>query len=157
MKKIILLICFLFAIFVVVAQGQMITSDSIVSSHPKLSVDTILMEISYNIDRIAYKISSMDENHGRYKIYKTENIYNLLKLDTATGQIEQIQWSLNDDKEFINTLNSRTLSYSGKTGTFELYPTNNIYQFILLDTTDGRVWHVQWGTDSKKRWIRRIY
>lgn len=95
--------------------------------------------------------------NGRYKIYKTENLYNMLKLDTATGRIEQVQWSLDDNKEFTIILNSQILSYTGKIGTFELYPTNNMYQFVLLDTTDGRVWHVQWGTESKKRWIKRIY
>ena len=30
-----------------------------------------------------------------------------------------------------------------------------MYQFILLDKTDGRTWHVQWG-EKAERWIRRI-
>ena len=28
---------------------------------------------------------------NRYKLYKTENVYNLLKLDTKTGKIWQVQ------------------------------------------------------------------
>lgn len=40
---------------------------------------------------------------------------------------------------------------------FELYPTQNMYQFLLLDKTNGRAWHVQWGMEDTKRWIRRIY
>ena len=95
----------------------------------------------------------------RYKLYPTENIYNLLLLDTKTGQIEQVQWSLEFDKEGTTTINSDDLSYGvgPGPGTFELYPTKNMYQFILIDKTDGRKWHVQWGLSDSKRWIRRIY
>lgn len=96
---------------------------------------------------------------GRYKLYPTDNIYTLLQLDTKTGQIEQVQWSLDEDNEGSVTINSVDLSYGFGygSGTFELYPTQNIYQFILIDKTDGRKWHVQWGMSDNKRWIRRIY
>lgn len=96
---------------------------------------------------------------NRYKLYKTENVYNLLRLDTKTGMIAQVQWSLEDGKEGTFTINDKDLTYGYGTGsgTFELYPTNNMYQFILLDKTNGRMWHVQWGIGDKKRWIRRIY
>lgn len=96
---------------------------------------------------------------GRYKLYPTENIYTLLQLDTKTGKIEQVQWSLDDDNEGSVTINSDDLSYGFGygSGTFELYPTQNMYQFILIDKTDGRKWHVQWGMSDNKRWIRRIY
>ena len=40
---------------------------------------------------------------------------------------------------------------------YKLYPTKNIYQFLLLDKVTGRRWHVQWGFESSKRWIKRIY
>ena len=96
---------------------------------------------------------------NRYKLYQTENIYTLLQLDTKTGRIEQVQWSLDEDNEGTFYINSRDLT-SGDgygSGSFELYPTQNMYQFILLDKTDGRKWHVQWGLSSSKRWIRRIY
>ena len=97
---------------------------------------------------------------GRYKLYQTENIYTLLQLDTKTGKIEQVQWSLDSDKEGTMTINNDDLSwgYGYGSGSFELYPTQNMYQFILIDKTDGRKWHVQWGTGGEKsRWIRRIY
>ena len=57
------------------------------------------------------------------------------------------------------TINSQDLRSDGGygSGCFELYPTKNMYQFILIDKTDGRTWHVQWGTELSKRWIRRIY
>lgn len=96
----------------------------------------------------------------RYKLYETENIYTFILLDTKTGKIEQVQWSLDKDKEFSVSINDDDLSkYSSRyyePGSFELYPTKNMYQFILLDKEDGRKWHVQWGTERNKRWIRRI-
>ena len=94
----------------------------------------------------------------RYKLYQTENIYTFLQLDTKTGMIEQVQWSLNPDNEGSVTINSdnlaKELDYGP--GSFELYPTKNIYQFILINKTSGNKWHVQWGMESDERWIRRI-
>ena len=49
--------------------------------------DSILTDILLRLEKIEYKT----EPAAKYKLYKTENIYNLLKLDTATGQIEQLQ------------------------------------------------------------------
>ena len=95
----------------------------------------------------------------RYKLYPTENIYTFLQLDTKTGRIEQVQWSLKTDEEGSVTINGDDLSYGLDygSGRFELYPTKNMYQFILLDKVTGRKWHVQWGMEYLKRWIRRIY
>lgn len=94
---------------------------------------------------------------NRYKLYQTENIYTLLELDTKTGQIQQIQWSLDPDNEGTMVINDDDLSWGYGSGVFELYPTQNMYQFILLDKTNGRKWHVQWGMSQSNRWIRRIY
>ena len=92
-----------------------------------------------------------------YKLYKTENIYIFLRLNTSNGKIDQVQWNLDWDKEFITVLNDVDLTYGisigNHNGRFELYPTQNMYQFLLLDKTFGSMWHVQWGLDSKKRWI----
>lgn len=95
----------------------------------------------------------------RYKLYQTDNIYTLLQLDTKTGQIEQVQWSLGSDNEGSVTINDQdlTFGYGYGSGSFELYATKNMYQFILLDKTDGRKWHVQWGMTATQRWIRRLY
>ena len=96
---------------------------------------------------------------NRYKLYQTENIYTFLQLDTKTGMIEQVQWSLDSDNEGSVSINNEDLTYGFGygSGSFELYPTKNMYQFILLDKTNGNKWHVQWGMKSSERWIRRIY
>lgn len=95
----------------------------------------------------------------RYKLYPTENIYTFLQLDTKTGMIEQVQWSLDSYEEGAVTINGDDLTYGFGygSGSFELYPTKNLYQFIFIDKTTGMKWHVQWGMESSKRWIRRIY
>ena len=95
---------------------------------------------------------------SRYKLYPTENIYTFLKLNTETGQIWQLQWGMEKEKEFEVIINANCLSYFGfGTGSFELYPTKNMYTFILIDKNDGRKWHVQWGMNIEYRFIRPIF
>ena len=92
-----------------------------------------------------------------YKLYPTDNIYTFLKLNTKTGEIDQLQWSLDENNEGSVPINSEDLSLlTIEAGQFELYPTKNMYQFILIDKVIGRTWHVQWGMEASKRWIRRI-
>ena len=108
-------------------------------------------------NKILQEVKQNMQVNNRYKLYETTNMYNFLKLDTKTGQIEIVQWSLDQGKEFIYGLSNEDLSLgkSCANDVFELYPTTNIYQFILLNKEDGRTWHVQWGFDEGNRWIRR--
>ena len=129
----------------------------------KTSIDSTLQDIIVDIDTVKAWLEQIELDlslKNRYKIYQTENIYNLIKLDTKTGQIYQLQWSL-DSKNAEGTwiINSEDLTYGNGygSGSFELYPTKNMYQFILLDKTTGRTWHVQWGIRNNNRWIKRIY
>lgn len=118
-------------------------------------IDTLIMINNQLLDHIDIDLSLKN----RYKLYQTENIYTLLQLDTKTGMIEQVQWSLESKNEGSVSINSDDLTYGYGygSGSFELYPTKNMYQFILLDKTNGKKWHVQWGMEDSKRWIRRIY
>ena len=119
-----------------------------------MSRDSVINKISEAVQGIKFNL----ENYGQYKIYQTENLYILIKLDTATGRIKLVQWSLDSDKEFEAYVNTEDLSrgFLSEKGRFELYPTKNMYQFILLDTLLGSTWHVQWGTKESQIWIRRI-
>ena len=118
-------------------------------------IDTLIMINNQLLDHIDIDLSLKN----RYKLYQTENIYTLLQLDTKTGMIEQVQWSLESKNEGSVSINSDDLTYGYGygSGSFELYPTKNMYQFILLDKTNGKKWHVQWGMEDSKRWIRRTY
>lgn len=117
--------------------------------------DSLINDISLSLEKIRMQMLLKSEQ-SRYKIYKTENIYNLLKLDTWTGRIEQVQWGLHGDYEGTMVVNNADLSWFNDS-CFELYSTKNMYQFILLDKANGRTWHVQWGHKDSERWIRRIY
>lgn len=152
MRRLILLLSYV-SIFFIKSFAQ---NDSIFISSDRN--DSIAIATSNLVDKI-FRVKLIEIDSNRYKLYPTENIYNFLKLDTQTGRIDQIQWSLDSKKEFSSSLNREDLSisWSETANSFELYPTQNMYQFILLDKATGRTWHVQWGLSDNKRWIKRIY
>jgi hypothetical protein len=84
-----------------------------------------------------------------YRLFSTKNIYTFLKLDTREGQVWQVQWG---DKahRFIAPINQNALVTGGKAGRFTLYPTSNVYTFLLLDQDTGDAWHVQWGGTGER-------
>ena len=102
-----------------------------------------------------------DQLHPRFKMYKTENIYNLIKLDTATGALWQVQYGMNKSSTRMEVeLDETSLLYYWEEaipGRFELYPTQNMYTFILLDTMLGYTYQVQWSTNPDQRFRARIY
>lgn len=87
---------------------------------------------------------------NNFALYPTTNMYTFLKLDTRNGKIWQVQYSM-DENEFEVVLNSRELVTTGKPGQFALYPTTNNWTFLLLDTINGDVWHVQWSQEPENR------
>lgn len=115
--------------------------------------DIRFAKIVETIKENSYKVDPFQ----RYKLYTTANIYNSLLLDTQTGIIKQVQWSFELEKEYSIYVNSEDLTYKTDYGSFELYPTQNQFTYILLDKMSGRKWHVQWGFEDGERWIRRIY
>lgn len=93
-----------------------------------------------------------------YRLFSTRNMYTFIKLDTRNGQMWQVQWGTEDKFRFVNTLSdiSRVNKDEEKNGRFFLYPTTNIYNFILVDQIDGRTWQVQWG-EKENRAVIPIY
>ena len=94
-----------------------------------------------------------------YRLFATRNTYNFIKLNTRNGQMWQVQWGTESKYRFETTLSdiSRVEKEEEKNGRFFLYPTTNIYNFILLDQIDGRAWQVQWSLEEKDRMVLRIY
>ena len=91
----------------------------------------------------------------RYKLFPTENIWTFLKLDTQNGKIWQVQYSVNDNYRGEVYLNDKVLvsTDAAENGRFTLYSTKNMYNFILLDQIDGKMWQVQWSVNEKNRMI----
>lgn len=94
-----------------------------------------------------------------YRLFSTRNTFNFIKLNTRNGQMWQVQWDTEDNHRFETTLSeiSRVNKDEEKNGRFFLYPTTNLYNFILLDQIDGRAWQVQWNIEEKDRMVIRIY
>ncbi|KAB5278141.1 hypothetical protein F9954_02540 [Bacteroides stercoris] len=102
-------------------------------------------------------VASPDSNVN-FRLFQTNNRWTFLKLDTRTGEIKHVQYST-DGEAMQYDLNNRPLAEGedAKPGRFFLYPTENTFNFILLDQIDGRVWQVQWNIDRDKRGIWQIY
>ena len=95
-----------------------------------------------------------------YKLFPTENYWAFIKLDTRNGKMWQVHFSISEDGyEGELILNSRSLLWDDKeiNGRFTLYPTKNMYNFILLDQLNGTTYQVQWNNDENKRFVSRIY
>ena len=152
--------CFCCSVFGAKAQSDTLAVESAkdtlakVVEPPTVKLDSMTMAY---IDAIYNRII---ENTPRYKMYKTENTYNLLKLDTATGRVWQVQYRMGSTDSMTVAVDDSSLLWESETlraGRFELYATNNMYQFILLDTATGRTWQVQWNTEPSRRFRERIY
>lgn len=102
-------------------------------------------------------VASPDSNVN-FRLFQTNNRWTFLKLDTRTGEIKNVQYST-DGEAMQYDLNNIPLAEGedAKPGRFFLYPTENTFNFILLDQIDGRVWQVQWNIDRDKRGIWQIY
>ena len=95
-----------------------------------------------------------------YQLFPTDNYWTFIKLDTRNGKIWQVHFTISKDGyEGERTLNSSSLIWDDKevSGRFTLYPTENIYNFILLDQLNGKTYQVQWNNDINKRFVSRIY
>ena len=152
MKKVLFTVSIMLGVTSVFAQTK---QKTVLNDSTLVRIDSLLRVNNAWLEHIELDLSLKQ----RYKLYQTDNIYTFLQLDTKTGMIEQFQWSLDSDNEGSVSINIEDLTYElgCGSGSFELYPTKNMYQYLLLDKTTGRKWHVQWGMESSKRWIRRIY
>ena len=154
MKKALLFIALSF--IPLMAHGQTDTTGwEGVKLSPKDSAYVVLQD-----NHLAKVLGAFNMTPPRYKLYKTENTYNLVKLDTATGAVWQVQYRMGTTKSMTLEIDETSLLLwdDEVPGRFELYNTNNMYTFILLDTKTGRTWQVQWSTDGpNKRFRERIY
>ena len=97
------------------------------------------------------------DSNVEYRLFATKNMYTFIKLNTKNGQMWQVQWSTKGNEfETPISLTARVTKENEKNGRFFLYPTTNIYNFILLDQIDGRVWQVQWSAEPNDRIVLPI-
>lgn len=95
-----------------------------------------------------------------FRLFRTDNMWNQLLLDTRTGKLWQVSFGITKDtlraKVPINTtpLASGTEANEGR---FTLYPTDNMWTFLLLDQLDGRVWQCQFSTTIGEQMLTPIF
>ena len=137
--------CFCCSVFGAKAQSDTLAVETAkdtlakVVEPPTVKLDSLTMEY---IDAIYNQIIT---STPRYKMYPTQNINILLKLDTATGRVWMVQYGTGDNIGLSVPVDDSSLLYSWDTiqaGRFEMYPTQNMYNFILLDTQLGYTDHV---------------
>jgi hypothetical protein len=91
-----------------------------------------------------------------YRLFETTNIWTFILLDTATGRAWQVNYFLDGTPGARIVINGSSLLPEGaaqRNGRFTLYATKNIYNFLLLDRDDSRIWQLQWSLDAKNRGI----
>ena len=116
-------------------------------------------EVNTQLDTTAVLLlQRISEHTGQcYKLYKTENMWTFLELETFSGKIWQVQYTVDESKasRMKTGLNYTNLVEDGNeyAGRFELYPTQNMYNFILLDTSTRKTWQAQWSTSYSNRGI----
>jgi hypothetical protein len=98
-----------------------------------------------------------NSNYGAvsYRLFPTQNMWTFIKLNTRNGRMWQVQYDVKESNRFETNLNFVALVTKEEENNdrFTLYPTQNIYTFILLDQLDGRTWQVQWSLESEKRFV----
>ena len=85
-----------------------------------------------------------------FKLVSTENIQVFLKLDTSRGLIEMVRFGTREKDRRESTVNYYPLATGDDAvpGRFELYPTEYVRTYLLLDVLDGRTWQVEWTYDG---------
>lgn len=156
MKRLLTSLLITFISFVAAAQNDT-TKVTISNDIPSLSAkDSLVFREMYNLMLQANKSVL-----PRYKIYRTDNIYNLIKLDTATGKVWQVQYRMNSIESVVIAIDDNSLLWFWEDeipGRYELYPTQNTHTFILLDTVEGYTYQVQWSIDGPDyRFRERLY
>lgn len=90
-----------------------------------------------------------------YKFYQTDNIHNQLRLNSKTGEVHQIQ---DDGQKFL--VHSASTPDNEKPDRYNMYKTENLWTYILLDNFSGKLWQCQYsvkGIEYISSWVINPY
>ena len=161
MKKIILILLFVVALFTVNAQTyRMYQTRNI---HNQLKLNTVTGSIEQVQDdgnkwQICGNIEPNGEYTNRFSLYETKNMWTFIELDTFTGRLWQVQYSVKgSDYMFSIPINEYDLITSKNRSVFYIQPMTSMYQFYLVNGDSGEMWQFQWTTDGPEyRWIKKL-
>lgn len=103
-------------------------------------------------------VSDLGQDAPTYQLFKTDNVWNFIKLNTRNGLMWQVQFDVEGNNRFETFLNLLPLVGEKEeiNGRFNLYPTQNTWNFLLLDQVEGKVWQVQWSMEPENRIVLPI-
>ena len=81
-----------------------------------------------------------------YEFFQTQNYHNQLRLNTKTGEVYQVQ---DDGGSWI--VNEAFTPESTTPYRYWLYPTQNMWTFILVDMFTGKLWQTQYSVKGDNR------
>lgn len=95
---------------------------------------------------------------NRFKLYETQNMWNFILLDSYTGRLWQLQYSVDEESiRGLFVINEKELIDENKKNIFYITPLTSMFQYYLVNDTTGEVWKFQWTTKGKNyRWIEKI-
>ena len=100
---------------------------------------------------IKFKTAPQQRIDVRYRIFDTDNMWTKLLLDSRTGRIWQIAFSVEKEGVRLKLPVNKTPLVNEKDvkdGRFTLYPTDNMWTFILVDQENGNVYQIGFSIDS---------
>lgn len=104
--------------------------------------------IGDNSDRMK---SVLSDTYYSYDEYKVETDYETaLKEWEETPEEDREDWYTKPNLEFYQ-------SFLGKIGQYKLYPTENMYNFLMVNTETGLTYQVQWNIDKDLRFVTLIW
>lgn len=96
-------------------------------------------------------VLSLTTNAQTFKLYQTDNIHNQLRLNTATGEVYQIQ---SDGQKFL--VHEATTPTNENPNRYALHKTENMWTYILIDKFSGKLWQCQYsvkGIEYISSWV----
>ena len=163
MKRLITILfaCMCCSVFGAKAQTDVPNGGALLKDILRTVVDTPSTELDPTlVNYLDVIYSQLASSNPRFKMYKTTHDYISLKLDTATGKVWMVQIGMGDKASRMEIPvddTSPLLDMSEAiNGRYELYPTNNSYNFIMIDTHYGSTYQVQWHIENSKRFRKTI-
>jgi hypothetical protein len=95
--------------------------------------------------------STGQEPPPRFKLFKTQNMWTQILLDTRLGRVWQVSFSVKKGEDSVRLpINTTALVdiLTSRDGRFTLEPTENMWTFLLLDQDGGMVWQCQFSMDN---------
>ena len=126
--------------------------------HNQLRLNTMTGEVQQIQDDgqswiICSARETLGDAAGRFCLYETQNMWTFIMLDTYTGKNWQVQFSMKgEDYMFAVPINKYSLAFPAEDskwiGRFQMFATQNMWTFILLDSYNGKLWQVQYSSQD---------